>query len=153
MVIDIWGWTTKNRVYLHWAGEPAGNLGAESPSRRTAKPVSARETSPPCPHRSHGLFRARCASTMSRCLRAVPFASSRRSRSLTHTLGHSQWPEPPRFAHATAPARQWLKSHRPRARPLDRYGGARAIRDSPSDVAACHRAVRRHTCSLQSPGN
>ena len=32
-------------------------------------------------------------------------------------------------------------------RPLVRYGGARAIRDSPSDVAACHRVVRRHTCS------
>ena len=27
------------------------------------------------------------------------------------------------------------------------YGGARAIRHSPSDVAACHRVVRRHTCS------
>ena len=40
-----------------------------------------------------------------------------------------------------------MKSHRPRAiRPLDRYGGARTIRDSPSDVAACHRVVRRHTC-------
>ena len=31
-------------------------------------------------------------------------------------------------------------------RPLDRDGGARAIRDSPSDVGACHRVVRRHTC-------
>ena len=31
--------------------------------------------------------------------------------------------------------------------PLCRYGGARSIRDSPSDVAACHRMVRRHTCS------
>ena len=29
---------------------------------------------------------------------------------------------------------------------LDRYGGGRAIRDSPSDVGACHRVVRRHTC-------
>ena len=27
-----------------------------------------------------------------------------------------------------------------------RYGGARAIRDSPSDVGACQRVVRRHTC-------
>ena len=35
--------------------------------------------------------------------RALPFASSRRS--LTHTLGHSQWPKPPRFVHATAPDR------------------------------------------------
>ena len=32
-------------------------------------------------------------------------------------------------------------------RPLDRYGGACAIRDFPSDIAACHRAARRHTCS------
>ena len=30
-------------------------------------------------------------------------------------------------------------------RPLDYYGGARAIRDSPSDVGACHRVVRRYT--------
>ena len=55
------------------------------------------------PHRSHGLFRARCANAMSRCLCALPFASSRRS--LTRTLGHSQWPKPPRFVHATAPAK------------------------------------------------
>ena len=34
----------------HWAGEPAGHLGAESPSRRTAEPASARKTSPPCKH-------------------------------------------------------------------------------------------------------
>ena len=40
-----------------------------------------------------------------------------------------------------------LRGHRPRAvRPPDRYGRVRAIRDSPSDVAACHRVVRRHTC-------
>ena len=133
------------RGLCHWAGEPAGHLGAESPSRRTARPASARKSSPPCPHRLHGLFRARCANAMSRCLRALPFASSRRS--LTHTLGHLQWPEPPRFVHATAPARGRLKIHRHRAiRSLDRYGGIRAIRDSPSDVAACHRVVRRHTC-------
>ena len=133
------------RGLCHWAGYPAGHLGAESPSRRTARPASARKSSPPCPHRLHGLFRARCANAMSRCLRALPFASSRRS--LTHTLGHLQWPEPPRFVHATAPARGRLKIHRHRAiRSLARYGGARAIRDSPSDVAACHRVVRRHTC-------
>ena len=42
-----------------------------------------------------------------------------------------------------------LKSHRPRAiRPLGRYGGAHATRDSPSDIGVCHRVVRRHTrCS------
>ena len=129
----------------HWAVETAGHLGAESPSRRTAGPASARKASPPCPHRAHGSFRARCANAMSRSLRALPFASSRRS--LTRTLGHSQWPKPPRFLHATAPARWRLKSHCPRAiRPIGRYGGARTIRDSPSDVGACHRVVRRHTC-------
>ena len=38
------------RGLCHWAGKPAGHLGAESPSRRTAGPTSARKTSPPCPH-------------------------------------------------------------------------------------------------------
>ena len=33
----------------------ACNLGAESPSRRTARPASARKTSPPCPHWLQGL--------------------------------------------------------------------------------------------------
>ena len=64
----IWG-------LCHWAGEPAGHLGAEFPSRRTARPASARKTSLPCPHQSHGSFRARCANAMSRCLRALHFAS------------------------------------------------------------------------------
>ena len=83
------------RGLCHWAGEPAGHLGAESPSRQTAGPTSARKTSPPYIHLSYGSFRARCANEMSRCLRALPFASSHRS--LTRTLGHSQWPKPPRF--------------------------------------------------------
>ena len=34
----------------HWAGEPERHLGAESPSRRSAGPASARKTSPPCSH-------------------------------------------------------------------------------------------------------
>ena len=47
------------------------------------------------------------------------------------------------------PARQQLKSQRLRAiRRPDRCGRVRAVRNSPSDVAACHRVVRRHTCSL-----
>ena len=47
------------------------------------------------------------------------------------------------------PARQQLNSERLRAilRP-DRCGRVRAVRNSPSDVAACRRVVRRHTCSL-----
>ena len=45
------------------------------------------------------------------------------------------------------------KSHRPRAiRPLGRYGGARAIRDSPSGVGACHRAVRRCEAGARTGG-
>ena len=38
------------RGLRHWAGEPARHLGAESPSRRSAGPASARKTSPPCSH-------------------------------------------------------------------------------------------------------
>ena len=46
------------------------------------------------------------------------------------------------------PAGHQLKSHRPHAvRPPDRYGRVHAVRNSPSDVAACQRAVRRHTHS------
>ena len=41
-------------LLCHWAGEPAGHLGAESPSRRTARPASARKTSSPCPHWRRG---------------------------------------------------------------------------------------------------
>ena len=141
------------RGLCHWAGEPAGHLGAESSSRRTARPASARKSSPPCPNRLHGLFRARCANAISRCLRALPFASSRRS--LTQTLGHLQWPEPPKFVHATAPARERLKRHRHRAiRSLGRYGGARAIRDSPSDVAhtCCSPTTRRSIRAFKHQG-
>ena len=106
---------------------------------------SSLQTSPPRPRRCQGPFQARPANAVSRHRRVPPFASSRRPP--THTLGHSQWPKPPRFVHATAPARWRLESHRPRAiRPLGRYGGACAIRGSPFDVGACHRVVRRYTC-------
>ena len=73
------------------------------------------------------------------------------ARPLT-TPGHLQWPEPPRFSDATAsspPAVEELTpSLDPTTRPLRRCGRVRAVRNSPSDVAACHRVVRRHTCSL-----
>ena len=43
---------------------------------------------------------------------------------------------------------------RPRAvGPPDRYERVRAIRDSPSDVAACHRAVRRPETHLLFTGH
>ena len=135
------------RGLCHWAGEPAGHLGAESPSRRTARPASARKTSPPCPHWLRGLSQAHHVNAVSRHRRVPPFASSRRP--LTHALAHLQWQSKshPGLQTQAQPAGHQLKSHRPRAvRPPDRYGRVRAIRDSPSDVAACHRVVRRHTC-------
>ena len=73
-----------------------------------------------------------------------------RSRAWPFAVAVAKATKPPRIVHATAPARWRLESHCPRAiRPLGRYGGAHAIRDSPSDVTgACHRVVRRHTrCS------
>ena len=88
------------RGLCHWAGEPGGRPGAESPSRRATEPASTRKTSPPRSRRSQGLFRARCASAMPRCFRAPPFASSRRS--LIHVLVINwHWPEPPSFDDAS----------------------------------------------------
>ena len=70
-----------------------------APSHRADEPPGpqalSRKTSQPYQHWSYGSFRARCANAMFRCLRALPFASSRRP--LTQTLCHSQWPKPPRF--------------------------------------------------------
>ena len=71
------------RGLCHWAGEPAGHLGAESPSRRTARPASARKTSSPCPHWLRGLSLAHHVNAVSRHRRVPPFASSRRPSSLT----------------------------------------------------------------------
>ena len=52
------------------------------------------------------------------------------------------------------PARNRLESHRSRAiRPPDCYGRVRAVRDSPSNVATCHRAVPTGTHSTEIPGD
>ena len=75
--------------------------------------------------------------------RIPPFTSSRRP--LMRALGHSQWPEPPNLEGASTAARMGSRSHP--ALPLDRYGRPRAVRDSPSDIAACHRVVLRGTHS------
>ena len=135
------------RGLCHWAGEPAGHLGADSPGRRAAEHASAKRTKPPSPHWLRGLSQAHHVNAVSRHRRVPPFASSRHP--LTHALSHLQWQEPPRFIDASATSRASIKEpSRPRAvRPPGRYGRVRAIRDSPSDVDACHRVVRRHTCS------
>ena len=128
-----------------WGGEPAGHLGADSPSRRAAEHASAKRTKPPCPHWLQGLSQTHHVNAVSRHRRVPPFASSRRP--LTNALAHLQWQEPPRFRDASATSRASIKEPSPsRVRPPDRYGRVRTIRDSPSGVAACHRVVRRHTC-------
>ena len=108
------------RGLCHWAGEPAGHLGAESPSRRTARPASARKTSSPCPHWRRGHSQAHHVNAVSRHRRVPPFASSRRP--LTHALSHLQWQEPPRFIDASATSRASSKepppSRGPTTRPL-----------------------------------
>ena len=49
-------------------------------------------------------------------------------------------------------ARKQLRNHRLHAiRRPDRCGRVRAVRNSPSDIASCHRVVRRHTCSPVTP--
>ena len=106
------------RGLCHWAGEPAGHLGAESPSRRTARPASARKTSSPCPHWPQGLSRTHHVNAVSRHRRVPPFASSRRP--LTHALAHLQWQEPPRFIDASATSRASIKEPSPSRGPTTR---------------------------------
>ena len=76
------------RGLCHWAGEPAGHLGADSPSRRAAEHASAKRTKPPCPHWLRGLSQAHHVNAVSRHRRVPPFASSRRP--LTYALAHLQ---------------------------------------------------------------
>ena len=106
------------RGLCHWAGEPAGHLGAESPSRRTARPASARKTSSPCPHWLRGLSQTHHVNAVSRHRRVPPFASSRRP--LTHALAHLQWQEPPRFIDASATSRASIKEPSPSRGPTTR---------------------------------
>ena len=82
-----------------------------------------------------------------RCPDTAVFASSRRP--LTHALGHSQWPEPPRFVDASETSPAAVEEPLPLRDPTaDRYyGRVDAVRDSPSDVATCHCLARRRTRS------
>ena len=81
----------------HWASEPTGRQAAESPSRRATERASARNSSSPCPHRPQGPFKTCPANAKAEQRRVPAFASSHRPLTHTHTLGHLQWPEPPRF--------------------------------------------------------
>ena len=110
--------STSGASVCHWAGEPAGHLGAESPSRRTARPASARKTSSPCPHWLRGLSQTHHVNAVSRHRRVPPFASSRRP--LTHALAHLQWQEPPRFIDASATSRASIKEPSPSRGPTTR---------------------------------
>ena len=52
------------------------------------------------------------------------------------------------------PVRHRFESHRSRAiRPPGRYGRVRAVRDSPSNAATCHRVVPTGAHSAESPGD
>ena len=106
------------RGLCHWAGEPAGHLGADSPSRRAAEHASAKRTKPPCPHWLRGLSQAHHVNAVSRHRRVPPFASSRRP--LTHALSHLQWQEPPRFIDASATSRESIKEPSPSRGPTTR---------------------------------
>ena len=106
------------RGLCHCAGEPAGHLGVKSPSRRTARPASARKASSPCSHWPQGLSRTHHVNTVSRHRRVPPFASSRRP--LTHALAHLQWQEPPRFVGASATSREPIKEPSPSRGPTTR---------------------------------
>ena len=106
------------RGLCHWAGEPAGHLGADSPSRRAAEHASAKRTKPPCPHWLRGLSQAHHVNAVSRHRRVPPFASSRRP--LTHALAHLQWQEPPRFIDASATSRASIKEPSPSRGPTTR---------------------------------
>ena len=97
----------------------ASHLGAESPSRRTARPASARKTSSPCSHWFQGLSQTHHVNAVSRHRRVPPFASSRRP--LTHALAHFlQWQEPPRFIDASATSRESTKEPSPSRGPTTR---------------------------------
>ena len=79
------------------------------------------------------------------CSAFRPLSSPAHSQRLAIRSGQSH----PGLHTQPPPARKQLKSQRLRAirRPAC-CGRVRAARNSPSDVAACHRVVRRHTCSL-----
>ena len=109
---------THTRGLRHWAGEPAGHLGANSPSRRAAEHASAKRTKPPCPHWRRELSQAHHVNAVSRHRRVPPFASSRRP--LTHALAHLQWQEPPRFIDASATSQASMKEPSPSRGPTTR---------------------------------
>ena len=106
------------RGLCHWAGEPVGHLGADSPSRRAAEHASAKRTKPPCPHWRRGVSQTHRVNAVSRHRRVPPFASSRRP--LTHALAHLQWQEPPRFIDASATSRASIKEPSPSCGPTTR---------------------------------
>ena len=143
---------THFRSLCHWAG---GSSDDGPTSRRAAnKPTSRRvherqETEPASPTPTPmGIPDAprECGVPTPPCSAFGLLSSPAHSKRLAIRSGQSH----PVFLHTQPPpARQQFKSWRLRAiRRPGHCGRVRAVRNSPSDVAACHHVVRRHTCSL-----
>ena len=130
------------RGLCHWGGEPAGHLGADSPSRRAAEHASAKRTKPPCPHWLRGLSQTHHVNAVSRHRRVPLFASSRRT--LTHALAHLQWQEPPRFIDASATSRASIKEPSPSRGPT-----TRPLRASPRHPRLSLRRCRMSSCGAE----
>ena len=120
-------------------------------SRRAAKPPSHRADEPPS---------AQAPGIRAPLVRTDPKDRSRRAPRMRSQDSAVSRLSPPLIAHSLArlaicsgqshpglqtqpqPVRHRLESHRSRAlRPPGRYGRVRPVRDSPSDVATCHRVV------------
>ena len=120
-------------------------------SRRAAKPPSHRADEPPS---------AQAPGIRAPLVRTDPKDRSRRAPRMRSQDSAVSRLSPPLIAHSLTrlaicsgqshpglqtqpqPVRHRLESHRSRAlRPPGRYGRVRPVRDSPSDVATCHRVV------------
>ena len=110
-------------------------------------------------HRRAAFFSASCciccASSRIRCpdTAAFRFSPPLVARPLTR-LAIRSGKSHPGLQTQPQPVRHRFESHRSRAiRPPDRYGRVRAVRDSPSNAATCHRAVPTGTHSTELPGD
>ena len=130
-------------------------------SRRAAKPPSHRADEPPS---------AQAPGIRAPLVRTDPKDRSRRAPRMRSQDSAVSRLSPPLIAHSLTrfaicsgqshpglqtqpqPVRHRLESHRSRAlRPPGRYGRVRPVRDSPSDVATCHRVVPTGTHSPEQP--
>ena len=137
-----------NFLYSHWPA--VSRWAATPPSHRAGELLSSR-TPGKRAHLAHTdpENRSRCPPRM-RCPDTAVFRPSPPlvARSLTRLAIRSGQTHPGLSTHPQPEDWQQLKSHNLRAiRPPGHCGRVRAVRNSPSDVIACQRVVRRHTCS------